>query len=132
MIALFPITKCFVFQNMEEPFISSIQETLGDRFTENQETNMRLLYDFMQHYLTAGVEKTLKERGVLNNNEEKEEQKEEDKKEEEEDKKDNEKEDNKSDKKDSDTSSSSGESKKSDKDKPTKNGDAIVDKDDKK
>lgn len=53
---------------MEKPLMGSIHQVLGDRFTENQEFNMRLFYEFMCRYLTLGLEKSLRDSGRLQDN----------------------------------------------------------------
>ena len=52
------LLKCFelLLQDMEETFIQSVKNHLGDRFTEPTEENFRKLYGFVVEKMTAIIE----------------------------------------------------------------------------
>lgn len=48
----------FYFQKIEKPFLSAVESTLGDRYTENVEGIYKLTIKFIIETLVTGFEKS--------------------------------------------------------------------------
>lgn len=67
---VFLLSFCFIRQKIEKPFLSAVETTLGDRYTENVEGIYKLTIKFIIETLIAGFESanTKNNTTAVNNN----------------------------------------------------------------